>query len=312
MFETILITGGAGAIGGNLIKALLNKALKIIVIDDMDSGYEYLVPNDPKIVFIKKSILDESALSEAFENNIDVVFHLAANFANQNSIDNPEKDLLVNGMGTLKVLEKAKKNKVNKFIFASSSCVYGNIQGEISENTTDFKLDTPYAITKLLGEKYVNFFYEYHKLNTSILRIFNSFGPGENPGKYRNVIPNFFAKAMKNESLFMTGTGQETRDFNWVENTIQGFLLAAEKKESIGETFNIGSGQETKIIDIAERINSITGNRSKIEFKDRRDWDGVISRKANISKARKILGYNPKIDLEKHLKLTYKWLKENI
>ena len=150
MFKTVLITGGAGAIGSNLAKSLLDKAMKIIIIDDMDSGYEYLIPDNPKISLIKKSILDESSLIEAFETNIDIVFHLAANFANQNSIDNPQKDLLVNGMGTLKLLEKAKMYNVNKFIFASSSCVYGNVDGEIHENITDFKLDTPYAITKLL------------------------------------------------------------------------------------------------------------------------------------------------------------------
>lgn len=311
MFKTVLITGGAGAIGSNLAKSLLDKAMKIIIIDDMDSGYEYLIPDNPKISLIKKSILDESSLIEAFETNIDIVFHLAANFANQNSIDNPQKDLLVNGMGTLKLLEKAKMYNVNKFIFASSSCVYGNVDGEIHENITDFKLDTPYAITKLLGEKYVNFFHEYHKLNTSILRIFNSFGPGENPGKYRNVIPNFFKKAMSNKPLVITGNGQETRDFNWVKNTTQGFILAAEKKEAIGETFNIGSGKETKIIEIAECINNITGNVSKIEFKDRRDWDIVINRKANISKAENLLNYKPINDLEKHLKLTYDWLKLN-
>ena len=311
MFKTVLITGGAGAIGSNLAKALLDKAMKIIIIDDMDSGYEYLLPDNRKISLIKKSILNESALCEAFDASIDIVFHLAANFANQNSIDNPEKDLLVNGMGTLKLLEKAKMYKVNKFIFASSSCVYGNVEGEMYEDTTNFRLDTPYAITKLLGEKYVNFFHEYHKLNTSILRIFNSFGPGENPGKYRNVIPNFFKKAMSGEPLIITGDGQETRDFNWVENTTQGFLLAAEKKEAIGEIFNIGSGKETKIIDIAEHINNITGNISKIEFIDRRDWDAVINRKANISKAKNLLGYKPINDLEKHLKLTHEWLKLN-
>jgi len=311
MFETVLVTGGAGAIGTNLVGELLSKTKKIIIIDDMDSGYEDLIPKDAKIELIKKSILDETALNGIFKNRIDVVFHLAANFANENSIEHPKKDLLVNGMGTLKLLEQAHRHKVDRFVYASSSCVYGNVEGSVSEATKDFKLDTPYAITKLIGEYYVNFFQGHYALNTVILRIFNSFGAGERPGKYRNVIPNFFTKAMKGQPLIITGTGQETRDFNWVNNTVQGILLAAQKKEAIGETFNVASGEATQIIKIAELINKITNNTARVELTTRRDWDKVINRKADISKIKRMLGYNPEIDLEKHLKLTYDWLKKN-
>lgn len=308
----VLVTGGAGAIGSNLVKALLQKGERIIVLDNLDSGYADLVPRHPKAVLVKKSILDDKALDSIFNRNkIAVVYHLAANFANENSVDHPEKDLLVNGLGTLKLLERARKHNVTRFVYASSSCVYGNIKGSAREGAR-LQLDTPYAMTKLLGEQYTNFFHEHYGLPAAILRIFNSFGPGEKPGRYRNAIPNFFAAAMKGKPLQITGTGKETRDFNWIGNTVQGLMLAAEKEEAIGETFNIGSGKATEIIKVAGLINSITGNKAGMQFSQRRKWDKVLHRKADVSKAKKILGYKPEIDLPKHLKLAYEWLRENI
>ncbi|MBI2144962.1 NAD-dependent epimerase/dehydratase family protein [Candidatus Woesearchaeota archaeon] len=310
MSNATLVTGGAGAIGSNLVKALLGKGEEVIVIDNLDSGHEKLVPKHDKVTLIKKSILDEKALEGTFKKGIKQVFHLAANFANENSIDHPEKDLLVNGLGTLRLLMASQRHNVKRFVYASSSCVYGNIAGAVKEDAKT-SLDTPYAVTKLLGEHYTRFFHEHYGVPTAIVRIFNSFGPGEMPGKYRNVIPNFLAAAMKGKPLTITGTGNETRDFNWVGNTVQGLLLAAEKEKAIGQTFNIGSGEATEITKLAEMINSITGNKAPTRLVERRKWDRVIHRKADISKAKKILGYQPEISLHKHLKLTYEWLKQN-
>jgi UDP-glucose 4-epimerase len=308
--NTVLVTGGAGAIGSTLVKALLPKAREIIVIDNLDSGHKELMPKDRKIRFVQKSITDDYALENIFSRKIGTVFHLAANFANQNSIDHPEKDLLVNGLGTLKLLKQCAKHK-SRFVYASSSCVYGNISGTAKEDSK-IELETPYAITKLLGEQYTNFFHQYYGLETSIVRIFNSFGPGEMPGKYRNVIPNFFQAAIAGKPLVITGTGLETRDFNWVGNTTNGLMLAAEKKQAIGQTFNIASGESTQIIKLAQLINQISGNKAGIIFKERRAWDHIANRKADITKARKALGYTPEISLREHLEATYQWLKERI
>ena len=308
-YKKVLVTGGAGAIGSNLVNTLLDKAENIIILDNLDSGYKDLLPNSPKIKFIKESILNDDVLTNIFKQKIDVVFHLAAHFANQNSVDHPEQDLLVNGLGTLKLLRYSKKYNVEKFIYASSSCVYGNVENIVSEELKEYKLDTPYAITKLLGEYYTKFFHNYHGLKTVILRIFNSFGPGEKPGKYRNVIPNFFIKAIKNESLIITGTGKETRDFNWIKNTVNAILLAAEKNGAVGQTFNVASGKSITILELANLINEITGNAAPLIFKERRDWDHIVHRKADISKTKRILGYRPEINLKKHLKETYEWIK---
>lgn len=309
--KTILITGGAGAIGSNLAKKLANDCQKLIILDDLSSGYLINIPKSDKIIFIKDSLLNEKALERAFSYNVDIVFHLAAHFANQNSVDHPKEDLLVNGLGTLKMLEFSDKFNIKKFVYSSSSCVYGDKCGSLSEESTEYRPETPYAITKLLGERYVTFFHTHHKLNTIILRYFNSYGPGEFPGEYRNVIPNFLWLAINKNPLPITGTGEETRDFTYVEDTVMLTLLAGEKDRAIGETINVGSGREVKIMDLAKKVNNLTKNEAGIEFVEKRNWDFVKKRCSSVEKARKILGHESSIDLETGLKETIEWLKEN-
>jgi nucleoside-diphosphate-sugar epimerase len=312
MRKSQLVTGGAGAIGSRLVDALstTKKDHNIIVLDNLSSGFVENVPKRDNVKFIQGDITSEDVLKTVFSNRIETVFHLAANFANQNSVDFPEKDLMVNGFGTLKLLEYSVENKISKFIYSSSSCVYGNKSDPLSEDIVDYSLDTPYGITKLLGERYVTFFNEHYSLPTVILRYFNSYGPGEYPGKYRNVIPNFFYNAIKGKPLTITGTGVETRDFNYVDNAVCGTINASEVEGAVGETFNIGSGKETKIVEIAEAINCITNNSSGIKFVERRNWDSIITRVSSIDKARKILSYSTQINLEEGLNKTYKWLKQ--
>jgi len=253
--------------------------------------------------------VNDAVLDRVFQEDIDVVFHLAANFANQNSVDFPRQDLSTNGMGTLKLLEYAKNAKVERFVYASSSCVYGNKTEELREDDPEFNLDTPYAITKLLGERYTTFFHSHDKVNTVIVRYFNAYGEGEHPGKYRNVIPNFFALAMRGKPLPITGTGEETRDFTCNSDTIEGTIRTAEYDEAIGQIFNIGSGKETKIIDLAHKINRITGNTAGIDFKERRSWDYIQRRVASIEKANALLKFQPTVELADGLQSTYTWLK---
>jgi len=306
--KRILVTGGAGAIGHNLLFPLKDVAKEIIVIDDLSSGHLFNIPDSGNIIFVKASILEDKILTDIFSKKINIVFHLAANFANQNSVDNPEKDLKVNSLGTLKMLQFSKRNGVERFIYTSSSCVYGNRSGVLTEDKTSYTLDTPYAISKLSGEYYTNFFHNQYDLPTVILRYFNSYGEGECPGKYRNVIPNFIWRAMNNKPLFITGTGNETRDFTYVGDIIGGTLLAGKSKEALGKVINLGRGQETKITDLACSINKIVGNSAGIEFKPRRDWDHINSRQASIELAKNLIGFKPKTDLDEGLKKTYEWL----
>lgn len=312
--KNILITGGAGCIGSNLTKALMKaEAAKIIILDDLSAAERWNIPNDPKVVFIQGSVLDEGVLKRAFSQRLDFVFHLAAHFANQNSVDHPETDLLVNGLGTLKVLQYSDLTKVGKFVFASSGCsVYGSQAPlPLKEDFISLHLDTPYQITKLLGELYCNFFYNYYGLPVAIARYFNVYGPGEVPGAYRNVIPNFIWWALHKKPLHITGTGEETRDFTFVGDIVDGTLRLGVVPGAVGDAFNLASETETKVIDIANMINEITGNHSGVEFVVRRDWDKITRRRASIDHARKILGYGPKAEVENGIKKTFDWIVEN-
>ena len=305
--KTVLVTGGAGAIGSRLVSKLCSSC-NVLVLDDLSSGFLKNIQG-LTVKFWHGSVIDDEILKEIFANRPEVVYHLAANFANQNSVDYPQKDLLVNGLGTLKILQYARDADVQRFVYASSSCVYGNISEQINEISHKYSLDTPYAITKLLGEQYVRFFHEHHALNTVILRFFNSYGPGEYPGKYRNVIPNFMFKALQGELLTITGTGEETRDFTFIDDTIQAILIAGEHPDAVGGTYNVASGVETKIGDLAKAILEVCSSKSEIKYTDRRVWDTVNRRYADIS-AIKSLGYAPSMRLEDGLAQTLTWFKE--
>jgi nucleoside-diphosphate-sugar epimerase len=312
--KNVLITGGAGCIGSNLTQALIEaEAAKIIVLDDLSAAEKWNIPVSPSVVFIQGSVLDEEMLKKAFSGSLDFVFHLAAHFANQNSVDHPEADLMVNGLGTQKVLQYSRQTGVGRFVFASSGCsVYGSQAPlPLKEDFVSLHLDTPYQITKLLGELYCNFFYNYYGLPVAIARYFNVYGPGEIPGAYRNVIPNFIYWALHQRKLPITGTGEETRDFTFVEDIVAGTLLLGVIPEAVGDAFNLASETETKIIDIASMVNEITGNRNGIEFVSRRDWDKITRRRASIAKARKVLGYEPKTKTEEGIKRAYRWIIEN-
>jgi len=312
--KSILITGGAGCIGSNLTRALIKaEAASIIVLDDLSAAEKWNIPTGPSVVFIEGSVLDEESLKRAFSRKVDYVFHLAAHFANQNSVDNPETDLLVNGQGTLKVLEYSHLTGVDRFVFASSGCsVYGSQAPlPLKEDFVSLYLDTPYQITKLLGELYCNFFYNYYGLPIAIARYFNVYGPGEIPGAYRNVIPNFTWWALHKKPLPITGTGEETRDFTYVEDIVDGTLRLGVIPEAVGDAFNLASETETKVIDVANMVNELTGNDAGVELVARRDWDKIIRRRASIEKASRVLGYQPRMKIKDGIKRVYDWVMEN-
>jgi nucleoside-diphosphate-sugar epimerase len=166
-------------------------------------------------------------------------------------------------------------------------------------------------MNKLVGELYCNFFSDYYKLPVAIARYFNVYGPGEVPGKYRNVIPNFIYWALSNQPLPILGSGEETRDFTFVEDIVDGTLRLGAVKEAVGEAINLASETETRVIDLANWINDITENKAGLVFKVKRDWDKVTKRRASIEKARRILGYTPRTDIKTGLQKTCQWILEN-
>ena len=307
--ETILVTGGAGAIGSRLA-ADLCRDHKVLVLDDLSSGWFDNLRGLP-VGFWRGSVIDEEILREVFAEKPTVVFHLAANFANQNSVDYPQKDLLVNGLGTLKILEFSRQANVKRFIFTSSSCVYGNMDQPIREEMVGYNLDTPYAISKLAGEHYAEFFHKFHGLPTVVLRLFNSYGPGEYPGKYRNVIPNFIYRALNNLPLVVTGTGNETRDYTFVENTVSALKLAMAHPGAVGEVFNVGTGHETSVNMLIEGIREAIGEKIKVVYRNPRGWDHIARRCADITKIREKLHYHPGVGLPEGLRMTVDWFRKN-
>src|SRR3989449_2376932 len=311
----VLVTGGAGCIGSNLTRALLAQGVEhVAVLDDLSAAYAWNIPVDPRVRFVHGSVLDDEVLRHAFSSRPDYVFHLAAQFANQNSIDHPDTDLQVNGLGTLKTLQYANLTGVRRFVFASSGCsVYGsNPPLPLTEDFVSLHLDTPYQVTKLLGELYCNFFHDYYGLPIVNARFFNVYGPGEVPGRYRNVIPNFIYKALKKEALPITGTGNETRDWTYVDDIVDGILRCATQDAALGRSFNLASGIETTVNEVAKLVNTLAGNDGGVVNIPRRDWDKISKRRASIELASKQLGYRPKIPLNEGIQRTIKWISANL
>jgi UDP-glucose 4-epimerase len=287
------------------VAALLRSGERVTVLDDLSSGRRELVPAGADLLI--GSVASEENVDRAFADRPDYVIHLAALFANQNSVEHPQLDLAVNGSGTLRVLEAAVAHDVRKILYVSSSCVYGD-DPVMREEDTDLRPHTPYAITKLLGERYCMFFAEHHGLDALSVRLFNVYGPHEYPGTYRNVIPNFFATALRGEPLTITGTGEETRDFTFIHDAVNGMLGALHADTRPGSVFNLGSGRETRIVDVAQAINDLTSNPGGIRFLPRRAWDHVVRRRSDITRARETFGYDPRTELPDGLKRTHAWL----
>ncbi|MBI2082658.1 MAG: NAD-dependent epimerase/dehydratase family protein [Deltaproteobacteria bacterium] len=312
--KTILVSGGAGAIGSNLCKTLASlKAKKIIILDNLCASPRWNIPSLPNVLFVEGDIRDEVKLKRVFLEEPEVIFHLAAFFANQNSIDHPESDLDVNGVGTLKLLEYARLTKAKRFIYASSGCsIYGSSTPlPLKEDFSSLSLSSPYQITKMLGELYCNFFSNHYEMETVRARFFNSYGPGEVPGQYRNVIPNFVYWALQGKDIPITGTGDETRDFTFVGDIVDGLLRCGSLEKAVGEAFNLASGREIKIADLASQVIELTRSKSKIVFAERRKWDTKKRILASVDKARELLGYEPKTNFDVGLEKTVQWFREN-
>jgi nucleoside-diphosphate-sugar epimerase len=307
------VTGGAGAIGANLCRALSELGATVVVLDDLSSSDGSGLLGIPNCTLRVGSILDHEALTEVFTLRPRIVFHLAALFANQKSVEHPERDLMVNGLGTLRVLQLTRISGAHRVVYASSSSLVTAPQAHmaIDEDCVSLDLHTPYQVTKLLGELYCSYFGNFYRTEAVRVRFFNSYGPGELPGRYRNVIPNFVYSALRGEPLRITGSGEETRDWTYVGDIVDGLLRVGVMEEAVGDLFNLGSGKETRVIDLARRINELTGNDAGIVHVERRGWDKHTRRWASIDKAKRLLGYEPQTDLATGLVRTIHWFRQN-
>jgi nucleoside-diphosphate-sugar epimerase len=317
--RNILVTGGAGAIGSNLVIALselVGATGIIIVLDNLsaikgDDPIDY--PSLANVMFVNGDVRYDVDLKRVFRERPTIIFHLAAFFANQHSVDYPEKSAEVDINGMIKLLDFAQFTNVERFVYASSGCAIYGSYGEmpLKEDFISMHLTTPYQINKMAGEMYANFYFHHYGLKTVNCRFFNSFGPGEVPGQYRNVIPNFIYWSMQKKSLPLTGTGDETRDFTYVLDLVQGLIKAAFYDDAIGKAFNLASGKETKIKDMIAMVNHSTGNSEPITQFPPRKWDTKKRLLASIELAAKLIDYSPIISFEDGLNENFKWFSNN-
>jgi nucleoside-diphosphate-sugar epimerase len=317
--KIILVTGGAGAIGSNLIIALsrlVGEQGRVIVLDNLSA----IKTEDPwnvtplsNVMFVKGDIRSDIDLRRVFNEGPELVFHLAAFFANQNSVDYPVVSAEVDILGIAKLLEMSKLTKVDRFVYASSGCaIYGSYpEMPLKEDFISMHLTTPYQINKMTGEMYCNYYHHMFDLKTVNCRFFNSYGPGEAPGQYRNVIPNFLYWSMKGIPLPITGKGEETRDFTYVLDLVQGLVKGGYYDKAVGENFNLGAGREIQIAELAKSINKLTGSDGGIVFRERRKWDTKPRLLACIDKAEQLIGYKPCVEFNEGLLENIEWFRDN-
>jgi UDP-glucose 4-epimerase len=293
MSKKVIVTGGAGFIGSHLVDALIKDGADVFVIDNLSTGKKENI--NPKANFFNLDIKDLEKIKPIFEG-AEFVFHLAAVASVQYSIENPEETNDININGTLNVLLSAREAGVKRFIFSSSSAVYGDVDKLPTNEKSKINPKSPYALHKYIGELYCKLFSEIYNLETVCLRYFNVYGDRQNPkGAYASVIAKFLDFKKNRKPLTIVGEGNQTRDFVFIEDIVRANLLASKSnKVGKGESINIGSGKKYSVKEVAEIIGGPTENiLPRIEPKDSC---------ANISLAKSSLDWEPKISLKEGLK----------
>jgi UDP-glucose 4-epimerase len=293
----IFVTGGAGFIGFHLCKKLSSFTRNLTIYDNLSSGKVENVKHLPNARFVKGDILDLKKLHS--QEKADLIFHLAAQVVVPYSMENPIEDFETNARGTLNVLEKARKDDA-KVVFTSSAAVYGNTTKLPTPENYGFNPSSCYGLSKVVGEQYCNMYSKQYGLDITILRLANVYGP-----RCHGVIEDFLDKISRNpEKLEIIGTGLQSRDFVHISDVVEVFILSTVSEVAVGETFNIGFGKTTKIIDLAKMILKILGLSDKTVITTTNvPWQGDINTIwFDISKVKKDLKWHPKISLEDNLK----------
>ena len=304
-----LVTGGAGFIGSNVVASLVRQNTYVRVLDDLSTGKRSnLEEFRGKIEFIQRDICNLPVVREAVKG-VDYVIHQAALPSVTRSVRDPIATNNANITGTLNVLIAARDAKVKRVIYASSSSVYGDTPILPKREDIPAHPISPYAITKYAGEQYCRVFFELYGLETVALRYFNVFGPKQNPrSQYAAAIPLFISAHLSGEAPSIYGDGEQSRDFTFVENVVQANLLACHAEKAPGHSFNIACGQATTINGLVELIRHYLASNIKPIYTAPRKGD-VCHSLADITKARQILGYEPKVDMKEGLRRTIKWFQ---
>lgn len=310
-----LVTGGAGFIGSNLCEAILKMGYKVRCLDNLSTGKQENVDlfiHNSNYTFIKGDITDLETCMSACEG-VDYVLNQAAWGSVPRSIEMPLYYEEVNIRGTLNIMEAARQQGVKKMVYASSSSVYGDHPILPKKEGQEGNLLSPYALTKRVDEEYGKLYKKLYHLDTYGLRYFNVFGKRQDPnGAYAAVIPKFIKQLLNDERPTINGNGTQSRDFTYIENVIEANLKAClASSESAGESFNIAYGGREYLIDIYHYLTKALGKEIEPIFGPERAGD-IKHSNADISKARKMLNYNPEYSFEDGIKLAIDWYKKNL
>jgi UDP-N-acetylglucosamine 4-epimerase len=310
-----LVTGGAGFIGSNLCEVLLNKGYKVRCLDDLSNGKQENVDifiENPNYEFIRGDIRNLDTCLKACMD-VDYVLHQAAWGSVPRSIEMPLLYEEINIKGTLNIMEAARQNEVKKFVYASSSSVYGDEPNLPKQEGREGNLLSPYALTKMVGEEYGKIYSKLYGLDTYGLRYFNVFGKRQDPnGAYAAVIPKFIKQLLNGEQPTINGDGKQSRDFTYIENVIEANLKACKASSEVaGESFNIAYGGREYLIDVYNSLCKALGKNVEPIFGPDRKGD-IKHSNADISKARKMLGYSPSWGFERGIEAAIEWYRENL
>ena len=324
--QKVLVVGGAGFVGSNLVHQILEQdPQEIIIVDNLISSDISNIPSDNKVRFVFGSITDDEILRN-LPNDLDFAFHLACYHGNQSSTANPLADHDNNTLTTLKLFERLKDIKsLKKVVYAAAACAVAEKTYDTPTATTEDQAvtlyhDSPYSISKIIGELYGNYYFERHKLPFVKARFSNVYGPREILGAgqwrgtihtvWRNVTPTFIWRSLNGEALPLDNGGNASRDFIFVEDMARGLMACALKGEP-GEIYNLATGKETSILELATLINEFTGNKTPLDLKPARDWDRSGKRFASTEKAKSILGFESTVSISEGIEKTVNWTMIN-
>jgi nucleoside-diphosphate-sugar epimerase len=324
---SILVTGGAGFVGSNLVRLLLrDQPRSIRIVDNLLSAERWNVPTDSAVDFLEGSIADDAVL-DRIRDEYDFVFHLCTYHGNQSSIHDPLADHEHNQLTTLKLFDRVRAyRRVQKVVYSGAGCAvalktFGEAEATAEDGPVHLDMDSPYSISKLVGEMYALYYTQRHRTPIVRARFQNVYGPGEILGAgrwrgtpatvWRNVTPTFIYKALKHDALPLESGGRATRDFIFVEDIARG-LIACALRGAPGDVYNVASGTETSIRDLATLINAIVGNPTPPADKPGREWDRSGRRFGSTAKARTSIGFEATVPLRVGLERTIAWTREHL
>jgi UDP-glucose 4-epimerase len=322
----VLVVGGAGFVGSNLVHQILEVGPReIIVVDNLLSSDVSNIPADARVRFVFGSITDDQILA-GLPADLDFAFHLACYHGNQSSIADPLADHDNNTLTSLKLFERLKDIKsLKKVVYAAAACAVAEKTYDAPTATTEDQPvtlyhDSPYSISKIIGELYGNYYFQRHQLPFVKARFSNVYGPREILGAgqwrgtvhtvWRNVTPTFIWRALRGEALPLDNGGNASRDFIFVEDMARG-LMACALKGQVGEIYNLATGQETSILELATLINEFTQNTTALDLKPARDWDRSGKRFASTEKSEQQLGFTAQVNIREGVRRTVEWTKAN-